>query len=92
MIDEQGEIAAEPPVDGEWSKLRVGDTWKGRDLYLWLTTNIDVPASWAGRRVLGRFDFGETGAGNNSDLNPYSFQRQTLSRCGFQSYRSVLAK
>ncbi|MEC0130863.1 MULTISPECIES: alpha-mannosidase [Paenibacillus] len=73
MIDEQGEIAAEPPVDGEWSELRVGDTWKGRDLYLWLTTNIDVPATWAGRRVLGRFDFGETGAGNNSGFESLFF-------------------
>ncbi|HEY2495059.1 MAG TPA: alpha-mannosidase [Paenibacillus sp.] len=66
MIDEQGEIAAEPPVHGDWSMMQVGDTWKGRDLYLWLTTHIDVPATWAGRKVLGRFDFGETGAGNNS--------------------------
>lgn len=45
--------------------LRVGDRWSGRDRYVWLKKDIVIPAQWAGRRVLGLFDFGRTGGGNN---------------------------
>lgn len=55
-----------PQVDESWSVMNVGDTWSGRDLYLWLSAEVDIPTAWAGKKVLGRFDFGETGAGNNS--------------------------
>ena len=46
-------------------ELKTGDTWKGRDRYIWLTRHIEIPQEWAGKTVLGRFDFGETGGGNN---------------------------
>ncbi|RCX18189.1 alpha-mannosidase [Fontibacillus phaseoli] len=55
-----------PEVSESWSRMRTGDTWSGRDLYLWLSAEADIPKSWAGQKILGRFDFGETGAGNNS--------------------------
>lgn len=55
-----------PEVDTHWGTLPVGATWTGRDLYLWLSAVVDIPAAWTGRRILGRFDFGETGGGNNS--------------------------
>ena len=46
--------------------MRVGDRWEGRDAYLWLRKKIKVPDAWKGRRITGIFDFGKTGAGNNS--------------------------
>lgn len=49
-----------------WSTINVGDTWKGRDRYLWMGKRIAVPAEWKGRKIVGIFDFGNTGGGNNS--------------------------
>ena len=46
--------------------MRVGDTWKGRDLFLWMHREIQVPAEWKGKKIVGVFDFGNTGAGNNA--------------------------
>lgn len=46
--------------------MKVGDLWSGRDRYLWLHTEAAIPQEWTGRRVLGLFDFGRTGEGNNS--------------------------
>ncbi|UOF88719.1 alpha-mannosidase [Fodinisporobacter ferrooxydans] len=64
--DEEGAIGARPPSDGNWQTIQVGDRWKGRDRYLWLTANVDIPATWTGRAILGIFDFGKTGGGGNS--------------------------
>jgi len=66
LIDERGEVGARPPKDGNWSTINLGDRWTGRDVYAWLAAKIDVPANWKGRQILGRFDFGRTGGGNNS--------------------------
>lgn len=55
-----------PEVSDSWSTMRTGDTWSGRDLYLWLSSEVNIPEEWSGKKILGRFDFGETGAGNNS--------------------------
>lgn len=49
-----------------WDTLTVGDTWKGRDLYLWMHKEIEIPAEWSRKKVVGIFDYGNTGAGNNS--------------------------
>ncbi len=46
--------------------IKTGETWKGRDLYLWMNKIVEIPSSWADKSVVGIFDFGETGAGNNS--------------------------
>jgi len=66
MEDAAGEVGARPPQDGEWSRIDAGDTWAGRDRYVWLSHTANIPREWAGRKALGRFDFGETGGGNNS--------------------------
>ncbi|WP_256762065.1 alpha-mannosidase [Cohnella sp. WQ 127256] len=66
MEDEAGEIGAKPPIQGEWATIQTGDTWLGRDRYAWLSHSIVVPNEWNGRKILGRFDFGKTGGGNNS--------------------------
>ncbi|OXM13341.1 alpha-mannosidase [Paenibacillus herberti] len=63
--DEAGATGARPPVGSPEFELKTGETWKGRDRYIWLSRQVEVPQEWAGRSVLGRFDFGETGGGNN---------------------------
>ncbi|XEC93046.1 alpha-mannosidase [Paenibacillus tarimensis] len=63
--DEEKKINGMPP-QGDWSEIRVGDHWKGRDAYIWLSVQVSIPAEWNGRKIVGRFDFGNTGAGNNS--------------------------
>ena len=67
--DMQGAVNPKLPAfdgaDGQWT-LQVGDTWKGRDRYVWLHKDIRIPAEWKGRNVVGIFDYGNTGAGNNS--------------------------
>ncbi|MDF2937754.1 MAG: alpha-mannosidase [Paenibacillaceae bacterium] len=78
--DLQGEIGTRPPGAGAGKNeaeaftagedrgrfVEPGSTWSGRDRYLWLSATVQVPVEWTGRRVLGRFDFGQTGGGNNS--------------------------
>lgn len=65
--DKQGSVTPQVPSDCEgWERLHTGDTWKGRDLYLWMHKVIEIPAAWNGKRAVGIFDFGNTGAGNNS--------------------------
>lgn len=65
--DTQGVVNPAVPCHFEgWDRMSVGDTWKGRDLYLWLHKDITVPAEWTGRKIVGIFDYGNTGAGNNS--------------------------
>ncbi len=66
QLDGSDEIVASPPENNEWSTIRLGDHWSGRDLYAWLQTDIEIPAAWEGHDVLGIFDFGKTGDGNNS--------------------------
>lgn len=65
--DEQGVVNPTVPVDFEgWDKIHTGDCWSGRDRYLWMHKEIHIPEEWKGKRVVGIFDFGNTGAGNNS--------------------------
>ncbi|WP_077328615.1 alpha-mannosidase [Virgibacillus siamensis] len=64
--DEKGEVGTRPPENGVWHEMKVGDNWSGRDSYLWLKTEVHIPNSWEGHDVVGLFDFGKTGSGNNS--------------------------
>lgn len=65
-IDEEKRNGAHPPADGEWSTMAKGARWEGRDLYAWVRKQVDIPASWSGRTVVGLFDFGKTGPFHNS--------------------------
>lgn len=47
-------------------QLRTGDTFKGRDRYLWIRKTISIPPLREGCEVAGLFDFGKTGDGGNS--------------------------
>ncbi|WP_219834181.1 alpha-mannosidase [Paenibacillus sp. R14(2021)] len=63
--DEPGAPGTRPPEVIEAFELKTGESWQGRDRYIWLTCTVEVPQAWAGKTVLGRFDFGETGGGGN---------------------------
>ncbi|MBW4079879.1 alpha-mannosidase [Paenibacillus sp. S150] len=54
-----------PRLEGS-STVNTSERWKGRDLYVWLSRTVSVPAEWKERRIVGIFDFGKTGGGNNS--------------------------
>lgn len=65
--EQSGLVNPEVPTEfSGWETMRIGDHWSGRDRYLWLHTDITIPAEWIGKKVVGRFDFGRTRGGNNS--------------------------
>lgn len=43
-----------------------GEYWSGRDRYLWLNTTLTIPTVDERHKVVGYFDFGQTGEGNSS--------------------------
>ena len=72
----QGVVSPKLPTDfggDEWYTMETGDTWKGRDRFLWLHKEIPIPDKWRGRRVVGVFDFGNTGGGNNSGFESMAY-------------------
>lgn len=66
MEDTSGEVSPLIPSQFGEETIKVGETWKGRDLYLWLHKEVTIPEAWRDKKVLGLFDYGNTGAGNNS--------------------------
>nr|WP_300129969.1 alpha-mannosidase [uncultured Butyricicoccus sp.] len=65
--DTQGVVNPTAPTDfSGWDTIKVGEYWSGRDRYLWMHKEVTIPAEWKGRRAVGIFDFGNTGAGNNA--------------------------
>lgn len=57
----------------KWRTINTGDTWKGRDRFVWLHKDIPIPAQWKGKKVVGIFDFGNTGGGNNSGFESMAY-------------------
>lgn len=77
--DEKKDIHPEVPQSyGGWRTMQVGEYWKGRDLYLWIHKDIQVPSEWKGKRILGIFDFGNTGAGNNSGFEAMCYYNGSM--------------
>lgn len=65
--DFQGVVNPQVPVEFDsWDTIHTGDSWSGRDRYLWLHKDLEIPAEWEDKRIVGIFDFGNTGSGNNS--------------------------
>ena len=66
--ESEGEIPnPEVPEDfSDFAQEKVGMLWSGWDKYLWLHLDAEFPSEWTDRRLLGLFDFGKTGGGNNS--------------------------
>lgn len=68
-LDKKEDLSGEvnPALPTEFNEeISVGEFWSGRDQYLWLHKDVTIPANWTGKKVLGLFDYGNTGAGNNS--------------------------
>ena len=64
---ENGDIDIAPDIATQFTgELNHGEIWRGRDRYLWLKQKVLIPTTWSDKTVVGVFDFGETGAGNNS--------------------------
>lgn len=69
MEDEEKANGVRPPAFGKQKQpFRKGDRWIGRDRYLWLRREVTVPSEWSGRKIVGLFDFGRTGPGNNASF------------------------
>lgn len=62
--DAEGLIGARPKAEGKWDGMQLGERWQGRDRYLWLAADVEVPSKWRGKRAVGLFDFGKTDPGN----------------------------
>lgn len=62
-----------PPSDADWKIVKIGDNWKGRDKYLWVTFDIDIPKNWQDKKILGFLNFGITGGGTNSGFESLAF-------------------
>ncbi|WP_425464813.1 alpha-mannosidase [Paenibacillus piri] len=70
LEDPEGAVGLRPSLPlsqaGAAGEMRSGERWQGRDRYLWLAADVDIPTSWQSRRIVGRFNFGRGGGGNNS--------------------------
>lgn len=64
--EETGEEIIHSMPDQGTKEMAIGDRWEGRDRYLWLKTEVEVPAAWKEEKIVGVFDFGKTGGGHNS--------------------------
>ncbi len=78
--NEEGHFVNPSPVtsDANSFPLHIGDFWKGRDKYLWLTTEIEIPQQWEGHDIVGIFDFGKTGAGYSSGFESLLYVNNAL--------------
>ncbi|MFV0322724.1 MAG: alpha-mannosidase [Alphaproteobacteria bacterium] len=72
----------QPPQNLSDKKMHRGDIWQGRDRYIWLTQNIEMPQKVEGKKIIGVFDFGCTGGGHNSGF-------ESLLLVDGKSYQSV---
>lgn len=72
--DHSDQIGARPSQAGDNGMCLVrGDRWKGRDVYAWLSASVTIPEHWAGLTVVGLFDLGKTGDGNNAGFESLLF-------------------
>ncbi len=60
------EVHLTPPDKIEGEPFGLNDTFVGRDRYLWLEKEVQIPEIKEGCRAVGLFDFGETGDCYNS--------------------------
>nr|WP_255654269.1 alpha-mannosidase [Cohnella sp. REN36] len=72
-VDQEAVVGAMPPEDAQWTEIGLGGRWRGWDLTAWLKAEVTVPAEWAGKKMLGLFDFGKTGYGHTSGFESLLF-------------------
>lgn len=88
--DMDGEIAARPDNILYDNELTIGENWSGRDRYVWLKTTITFPDTKTGTRLIGYFDFGNTGDGHNSGFESLLFVNGEPYQGVDQNHREVL--
>ncbi|WP_019914267.1 alpha-mannosidase [Paenibacillus sp. HW567] len=71
--DEDGANGVYPKAVSFDGKIRINEHWRGRDRYVWLRAVVVLPTSKAGFKIAGRFDFGKSGAFNNSGFESLLF-------------------
>ncbi|EEV49111.1 glycosylhydrolase N terminal domain-containing protein [Enterococcus faecium 1,231,501] len=59
-----------PKYFSDWESFHVGDCWTGRDFYLWIQREVQIPDS---HQLMFLFDFGLTGGGYNSGFESLLF-------------------
>ncbi|MBQ1366887.1 MAG: alpha-mannosidase [Firmicutes bacterium] len=57
------DVHTEAPANVEGYEYREGDTFVGRDRYLWIEKKVKMPEKREGYEVVGLFDFGKTDGG-----------------------------
>lgn len=62
----EDEVYRELPEKIEGNKFDIHDFFTGRDKYLWLEKQVELPEARNDASVVGLFDFGTTGSGFNS--------------------------
>ncbi|WP_338678455.1 alpha-mannosidase [Listeria ivanovii] len=88
--DIAGEISARPENVIYDSELEIGAKWTGRDRYLWLKTAVTFPEVKENTRLIGYFDFGNTGDGHNSGFESLLFVDGKPFQGVDQNHREVL--
>lgn len=60
--DVQGVVNPVVPIDfSGWNTMKVGEYWSGQDDYLWMHKELQIPAAWKEKRIVGLFDFPVSG-------------------------------
>ncbi|WP_099224854.1 alpha-mannosidase [Listeria costaricensis] len=70
--------------------IHLGERWTGRDRYLWLQTVVTFPSIKENARLVGYFDFGTTGDGNNFGFESLLFVNGTPYQGVDQNHKEVL--
>ncbi|MBC1458128.1 alpha-mannosidase [Listeria newyorkensis] len=73
LEDVDGAIGSYPDGLDFKETIALGSDWRGRDRYVWLRASVVLPAKREGCRILGFFDFGKTGDGNNAGFESLLF-------------------
>ncbi|MBA3927148.1 alpha-mannosidase [Listeria rustica] len=73
LEDLEGAIGSYPDGLDFTETIALGEDWRGRDRYVWLKASVVLPAKREGCRILGFFDFGKTGDGNNAGFESLLF-------------------
>ena len=58
-----------PPKQYNSETMKIGDTWYGRDKYLWLSSkNVNIPKSWEGKKIIALVQFPQIQGGLNGNF------------------------
>lgn len=81
-----------PQPSKDWSRMYLNDIWAGRDEYLWMHKEIEIPVFYRGRKIVGIFDFGKTGEGTNSGFESMCYLNGKMYQGVDSNHKEVLLK